>query len=277
MQQRTTERNATCRHLDGAGRSTHAAAFGGIVRPLLLLQCRDDGDPMRDHEVECFERALSLESGSLVTVDATTSVPDRSLLQEFSAVLMGGSGDYSTLDELPWIDDLVRWCDEELLPARKPTFASCFGFQILIRAVGGTMMRDSGNTEFGTYDLALTELAAADPIFGTLPATFCAQVGHSDRAAALPANVQCLASTPLCPTHAFRIAGLPIWATQFHPELRMEDLATRYRHYGHYTAMRDGEVTKPELRPSPGATMLLANFGRWVAQAEALADTSDRG
>ena len=236
------------------------------LRPLLLLQCRNPDDPMRQHEIECFVWHSGVARDAISVINVPERMPDREDIQRCSGVLMGGSGDYSSLDDEHWIDGLIDFCRDELIANGKPTFASCFGFQILVRAVGGVMIRDPAKTEFGTYDLELTVPARNDPIFGDLPRVFPAQVGHHDRARWVPEHVRTLASTPLCPIHAFRIGDLPIWATQFHPELTMDDLKLRYSYYQHYAD--DVGDAQPTMGESQAASTLLARFVQWLQTAE---------
>lgn len=224
---------------------------------------------MREHEVDCFVRAMGIGRSHLRVVNATQHMPTRRELDACSAVLMGGSGDYSSLDAEAWIDALIALSRDELIGRRKPTFASCFGFQVLVRALGGEMIRDPDNTEFGTYDLRLCDAALDDPLFGDLPEVFAAQVGHHDRATRLPDNAKCFVSSPLCPIHAFAVRDAPIWATQFHPELTMGDVILRMGCYRHYADATGGEGWQPEGRPSEAASALLPRFVGWVRAYEA--------
>lgn len=247
-----------------------------LHRPFLLLQARDADDPMLDHERICFRDTMGLRDADLFSVNARERLPTRAELARASAVLVGGSGDYSVLDAHDWIRDLVTFTRDELVLSGKPTFASCFGFQILVLAIGGTMIRDPDNMEMGTYGVALTAAAADDPLFSELPAAFDTQVGHKDRAASLPAGVHVFAGSQLCPMHAFRVGALPIWATQFHPELDHRTLRARYLRYRALyepTAhAADPEASEDAflrgLRPSEEASALLELFARWVAHHE---------
>jgi GMP synthase (glutamine-hydrolysing) len=246
------------------------------MSPYLLLQSRDPGDPMREHEVECFRSTLAMGPDELVVVDALERVPSKEELAGARAVLMGGSGDYSSLDEEPWIERMTRWTREVLLASDVPTFASCFGFQVMVRALGGEMVRDPENREVGSLDLCREKAAAADPIFGDLPSKFVAQVGHTDRAAEAPPGTDVLASSERCPVHAYRVRGKSIWATQFHPELDVAAVRVRYLRYAEKYPPPDlPEGTKPEdapflstLRPSPEASRLLERFAGWCLRQE---------
>ena len=247
---------------------------GSLRRPFMLLQARNHDDPMLQHEVQCFAHAMGLEADDLVVFNAVDRLPSSAEVRQVCAVLMGGSGDYSVLDSHAWIKALIAWVRDELVLSGKATFASCFGFQILVLAIGGRMMRDYANTEMGTYDLKLAPAGRDDPLFAHLPALFRAQVGHHDRAVTLPHGVHTLASTPACPVHAFRVGHLPIWATQFHPELGVDALRTRYMHYRALYAPESAGIAIEDdpflsgLRPSDEASLCLALFTRWVEEHE---------
>jgi GMP synthase (glutamine-hydrolysing) len=86
---------------------------------------------------------------------------------------------------------------------------------------------------------------------------FDAFVGHKEAVAVLPRGAVVLAGSEACPVQAFRV-GRNVYATQFHPELDAEGLATRvdvYRDYGYFeaaeaenikAAARGATVTEPQ-------------------------------
>jgi GMP synthase (glutamine-hydrolysing) len=254
-----------------------------LHRPFLLLQARNLGDAMLAHEVNCFSTAMGLADGELVAINVCERLPTPTELRSCAAILIGGSGDYSVLDDDGWIRAFVNWVREEIVLSGKPTFASCFGFQILVLAIGGRMIRDPRNMELGTFGLALTPAAVDDPLFKALPQVFDAQVGHKDRATVLPDGVHALAGSALCPLHAFRVGHLPIWATQFHPELNELTMADRFRRYraaygppGPDTDTSADEAFLGALRPTDEASLLLGLFTRWVVDFEAALDSPRR-
>ena len=201
---------------------------------VLLLQIRNPDDPMRDNEVQCFARALRRDPSHLETFDLLARSPTPAELDRTDLLLFGGAGHYSAAGEGRWLErilDLLR----EVHAIGKPTFASCWGFQAMARAIGGRVINDVARVEVGTHELFLTPAGRDDPIFGPLGERFLGQMGHEDRVDVLPPGVTLLASSERVENQAYRFDGLPIYCTQFHPELSRGDLLTRLAAYPEYT------------------------------------------
>ena len=228
----------------------------------LLLQVRNAADPIRAHEVQCFARCFDCGTGHIEVFDLLSGAPPVSLLDRADIVLLGGSGDHSVARGGPWLPAALETM-VELHDASKPTFASCWGFQAMARALGGEVVTDHGLAEVGTVLLELTSEGEADPVFGPLGKRFHAQIGHEDIVTALPPGATLLASSERVRNEAFRIEGKPIYATQFHPELSREDLIARIRRYPAYLPLA-GARTIDELEAmtpeTPHAEAILRRF-----------------
>jgi len=199
----------------------------------LLLQVRDPDDPMRRHEVLAFAGALRCEPKQIEVVDLLHRPPGAHDLGRADIVLLGGSGDYSVAEGGPWLEaalDAMR----ELHAISKPTFASCWGFQAMARAMGGKVVTDPSRAEVGTHHVELTSEGEDDPVLGGLPGRFRAQMGHKDIVDVLPAGAVRLARSDRVANQAFRFEGRPIYCTQFHPELDRDRLLDRVRRYPNY-------------------------------------------
>ena len=228
----------------------------------LLFQIRNPGDPMREQEVRAFSRALGCEPERITDWDILQSLPDRSELDRHDMVLIGGSGHYSATSTEPWIDPIL---DEmrELCARQKPTFASCWGFQSMARAMGGRVINDLSHAELGTHTMRLTAAGREDPIFGPLGLEFRGQMGHEDRVAELPPGAVLLASTDRVENQAYRMEGMPIYCTQFHAELNREDLMGRVRAYPEYIERIAGlpiERFSEMLQDTPETEHLVRRF-----------------
>jgi GMP synthase (glutamine-hydrolysing) len=212
----------------------------------LLLQTRNPGDRMAPQEIRCFARALDCAVEDIEVFDLLSAVPSAAKLQEADMVLLGGSGHYSAASApiesgfadraQPRNEWLERVFDSlrEIHHLAKPTFASCWGFQAMARALGGECINDLPNAELGTIDVTLTEAGISDPVFGQLPRTFAAQAGHEDHVITLPADAVMLASSEQVSEQAFRFIGRPIYCTQFHPELDRTSMLERVLAYPEY-------------------------------------------
>jgi GMP synthase (glutamine-hydrolysing) len=197
----------------------------------LLVSLRDAADPMADHELGCFAAHAALPRDAFdVHVMQHGPLPAAGL-ERYDAIFFGGSGAYSVLDDLPWIRDGFDAL-RTVIDARRPAWASCFGFQGLAVALGGDVVRDDARTELGSVQLKLTEAGRACPLMGRLPkAGFWAQEGHHDHVVVLPPGVTRLATGEVSPEQACRVDGAPFWASQFHPELTARTTVDRFLHY----------------------------------------------
>lgn len=207
------------------------------MRPLpvtfVLLQIRNPDDPMRQHEVEAFARVLQVAPESVRVIDLLTTSLTPAHLTQGDVFLLGGAGEYSAAGEGEWLD---RALDSLRLihATRKPTFASCWGFQAMARAMGGKVIHDIARMEVGTHRLYLTDAGTHDPIFSPLAPSFLGQMGHEDHVVELPANTTLLAYSDKVSHQAYCFTDAPIYCTQFHPELNREDLQQRLEAYPDY-------------------------------------------
>ncbi|MCH2135593.1 MAG: type 1 glutamine amidotransferase [Phycisphaerales bacterium] len=230
---------------------------------LLLIQIRDDDDAMRAHEHECFAAHLGISVDELATWNLLKAPPPVSLLESSPAVLIGGSGDYSVVRGGPWLaaalDTMRRLVDGGI-----PTFASCWGFQAMSAALGGRVEHLPECGHVGTFEFTCEPAAQSDPLMQTLGSAFRAQLGHEDVVTRAPADAQVLVRSQQGHCMAWRLKGLPIWGTQFHPELSDKDLMVRLRRYPQYVrdivGMSLDAFEAEHIAPSPDADHLLGAF-----------------
>lgn len=224
---------------------------------LLLLQVRNDDDPMREHEIGCFERCFGLVPNQIRIFDLLSGAPSAAVLDSADVVLLGGSGDYSVARGGPWLPAALESM-VGLFESRKPTFASCWGFQAMARAMGGEVVTDQSRAEVGVTWMELTAAGRDDPIFGPLGMRFQALSGHEDHVTELPDDAVLLASSEKSVNQAFHFPGRPIYATQFHPELDRTGLIDRMRRYPMYiplagaSSLEELEEITPETPHTEG-------------------------
>ena len=230
---------------------------------LLLLQIRDDAITCEE-ELNEFVRYSHLEATQFTVLNVfKTPAFDATCIEGYDPLLVGGSSDASVTqpEQYPFVEcmkRLLKHCLHESIPV----FASCFGFQAAIESLGGQVIVDVASMEMGTYPLQLTEAALTDEWFCDVPNGFWAVLGHKERAVSLPEGVVLLASSALCPYQAFRVAGKPFYAFQFHPEIDPPDLRVRLTRYQsrYFDSTATLTTMLQDLQETPIANQLVKKF-----------------
>lgn len=237
-----------------------------MSRTILLLQARDPGDPILEHELNCFIERSGLPAACFTAWNMVTESLSPSILEGVDVVMVGGSGDYSVVSGgFAWHEPMLELM-RTIVKRHQPMFASCFGFQALVQALGGQLARDPARAELGTFTIELTEAGRQDSLLSQAPARFDAQLGHNDSAVALPEELICLARSARCDLQAVRHRHAPIVATQFHPELNEQDNIRRYLRYIQAykkpgESIEEARERAHEMhRPSPHANELVRAF-----------------
>ncbi|HKP19282.1 MAG TPA: type 1 glutamine amidotransferase [Gaiellaceae bacterium] len=140
-------------------------------------------------------------------------------LEDYGAVLVfGGSMHADQEDQHPWLreeDTFIRG----LLERGVPMLGVCLGIQLMAKADGAAAYPLEGGPEIGWFPVEVTDDAAADPIFGRLPATFEA-FGWHYYTYDLPEQAVELARSARC-NQAIRLRE-HAWGIQFHAEVTRE-------------------------------------------------------
>ncbi|PSQ76702.1 MAG: glutamine amidotransferase [Bacteroidetes bacterium QH_7_62_13] len=187
---------------------------------LLLVQARSKPE-MEHQEQTCFAERCRVPREQFEVVNVGRGdLPPTHNLDGVDAVLIGGAGQYSAAEDYPWTEpvlDLVRRAvDNEI-----PLFGSCWGHQVIARALGGRVVYDPDHSELGCGWVELTEAGQTDPLFHRFPRRFRANMGHHDRVVELPSGATELAHNAQR-FQAFRLEQAPVYGTQFHSELNAE-------------------------------------------------------
>lgn len=214
---------------------------------LLLVQARS-APRMIQQEQQCFVERCRLPPDHFRIVNVVRGdVLSSDLLEGIDAVLIGGAGKYSAAKDYEWTDPLLdfvrRIVDDEI-----PLFGSCWGHQVIARALGGTVVYDPEYSELGCDWVELTKAGTRDPLFHRFPQRFQANMGHHDRVTELPSEAIELAQNEQ-PYQAFRLPNAPVYGTQFHSELDAERERERILVYREYyrDALPDEETVQRVL------------------------------
>jgi GMP synthase (glutamine-hydrolysing) len=192
------------------------------ARPLqlLLMQARSKPE-MEQQEQSCFVERCRVPREQIRVVNVGRGdTPSLAHLADVDAVLIGGAGQYSAADDYEWtpaVLDFVRHVVKEKIPL----FGSCWGHQVIARALGGRVVYDPDHSELGCGWVELTAAGQNDPLFHRFPHRFRANMGHHDRVVELPSGATELAHNDQR-YQAFRLEDAPVYGTQFHSELDAE-------------------------------------------------------
>lgn len=228
---------------------------------ILLIQVRELPQVAR-HEQRCFLERLNIAPDGLRVHNLLTD-PDIAwnAVADADAVFIGGSAAHSATDDHPYTEPMAHVI-RRLVDVGKPTFGSCWGHQFMARALGGEVVADPATAEVGTFEIRLTPAGADDPLFRGFPARFPAHMGHHDRVSVLPPGGVELAGSDLCRNQVYRLAGKPIYGTQFHAEMNAANLVERLSFYrDSYLPSDDAfEALKRNPTPTPDTDRILRRF-----------------
>lgn len=238
------------------------------TRPFLLISTREDPVAAED-EVRGFLAATGLPASMLAVVSLSTSpLPENLELESYSGILLGG-GPFNSSDDAARKSQTQLRVESELcalldvlIDADFPFLGACYGVGTLGTHQGGTVDR-THSEPVGISHVELTEAGTRDPITAGMPRAFDAFVGHKEAVSVLPDHAVLLATSGTCPVQMFRI-GTNLYATQFHPELDGDGLATRiaiYQDAGYFPPNEAGPLT--ELAHAADVTwpaLILRNF-----------------
>jgi GMP synthase (glutamine-hydrolysing) len=104
-----------------------------------------------------------------------------------------------------------------LLDAGIPVLGICYGFQVMVAELGGTVAR-TGVAEYGGTALRLLPGAGSTLLAG-LPSPQRVWMSHGDTCTEPPPGFAVTARTPASPVAAVEDAGRGLYGVQFHPEV----------------------------------------------------------
>jgi GMP synthase (glutamine-hydrolysing) len=152
-------------------------------------------------------------------VPSTTPLEDIMQRKPAAVILSGGPASVYADGAMP--------APAGLFEAGLPILGICYGFQLMVRDLGGTVAR-TGAGEYGATTLERTAVQEADVAAGAgdddgllagLPASSRVWMSHGDTATAPPAGFVVTASTAATPVAAAEDRGRCLFGVQFHPEV----------------------------------------------------------
>ncbi len=208
---------------------------------ILLIQARSSNDILLQ-EQQCFIERCQIRPNQLSAINVCSVPLPPAIFETYDALMIGGAGEFSATEDYSWTASTLGLIVEAVDHAF-PMFGSCWGHQMIARALGGSVIYDKELTEMGCHWIELNEDGRQDMLFRHFPYRFKANMGHHDRVVDLPPSAINLAYSESQSNQAFRLAGKPIYGTQFHSELdaaREEERLYAYR--SHYTEVESDEA-----------------------------------
>ena len=233
--------------------------------------------PAEEQEYLCFLERCRLRPEQLDDDQPGRSArpPPGATWSGADALLIGGAGAHSATEEHPFTaplaDVVLRWIDED-----RPFFGSCWGHQFLAaraRGHGGRRPRERGGR-----DLPI------EPHRGGPCATRCSPASRSASpcssatttgSARRPPGLVVLARSERCAHQAVRLAGKPVYGSQFHSEMTVEHMRARLLMYRdeYLPAGADPARLEEILAPSRGGR----DAARPVPGADDVGGTGGKG
>ncbi|GAB2866713.1 glutamine amidotransferase [Nocardioides pacificus] len=220
------------------------------MKPFLFLGIRAE-DTAADDEYDAILRFAGLAERDVRRVRLERDELGEIDLDDFSGVILGG-GPFNVSDPVESkpvhqvrVEAELRALGLRAVAEDFPFLGACYGIGTLGSLHGGLVDRTYGEP-IGAVPITLTDAGREDRLFGELPATFDAFLGHKEAVRRLPDGAVLLASSASCPVQGFRL-GRNVYATQFHPELDDDGLCTRidvYRHHGYFDPPEADELQR---------------------------------
>jgi GMP synthase (glutamine-hydrolysing) len=110
-----------------------------------------------------------------------------------------------------------------LFEAGVPVFGICYGHQVLVRELGGSVER-TGAAEYGGTPLRV--LPEAGHLLAGLGSEFSVWMSHGDTSTAAPPGFTVTAQTEATPAAVVEDAARGLYGVQFHPEVMHTDFGT---------------------------------------------------
>ena len=126
-----------------------------------------------------------------------------------AAIVLSGGPSSVYADGAPGLDPAI-------LEAGVPVFGICYGFQAMIRALGGSV-EQTGLREYGATMAQITDTGST--LFNGQPPEQSVWMSHGDSASAAPDGISVTATTPGAAVAAIEDDERKLYGVQWHPEV----------------------------------------------------------
>lgn len=178
--------------------------------------------------------------------DGARALPKGAAFTDFDGAVWTGSP-LHVYDEGPAVLNQIAFA-EKLYASCVPIFGSCWGLQIMTRALGGRIHTNPRGREAGiAQDLTLNDAGRTHPMYAGKAETFECFTVHLDEVAEIAPGTKVLASNPVSPVQAASIetGGGRFWGVQYHPEFNAADMLRIFGNIAE-TLVTEGTYQSPD-------------------------------
>lgn len=233
--------------------------------------------------IEQEQACVVREAGVYAEIDFVSALDEtidfnypETVLEGYSGVILGGSGEFD-FDGNRDREDENRKISYEILGRLRPLFqyifdhdiptlGICYGHQLLGAFAGAQVHCDATQQKSKSHEVKLIVDKNDLFLFTDLPESFKAHYGHKDVLDRVPEGAVLLMNGgDACRVSALRYKN-NIYTTQFHPELRFDDMVERIKNSPGY--LPEGVAVEEVFEESPNSNKILENFSKMVAMRE---------
>lgn len=158
--------------------------------------------------------------------DPGSSLPGGAGIESYDAFIWTGSN-LTIYEDDPRVARQIEFA-RQVYEVGRPSFGSCWGVQMAAVAAGGEVRKNPNGRELGFgRKIRLTAAGRAHPMYDGKPEVFDGFIMHLDEVSRLPSGARLLAGNEHTPVQALEVRhkkGI-FWATQYHPEYDMYEMA----------------------------------------------------
>lgn len=163
---------------------------------------------------------------SLFIADLDVPLPTEEEIADYAGIIWTGSN-LTIYEDDPRVTRQVDFA-RRVFEVGRPQFGSCWGVQMAAVAAGGEVRRNPRGREMGfARKIHLTPEGRRHPMYEGKPDVFDAFISHLDEVTRVPPGAVLLATNEHTPVQALEVRHRngTFWATQYHPEYHLEDVA----------------------------------------------------
>ena len=158
------------------------------------------------------------------------SLPQGMALSDFDGIAWTGSP-LNAYHDTPEVTRQIEFA-RTAFASGVPCFGSCWGLQVMMVALGGTVRLNPRGAEMGVArSILLTDAGRAHPMYAGKPAVFDALCVHQDEVDRLPDGAIRLAGNGVSDVQAVSLheGDRSFWGVQYHPEYDLLQIAAMFK------------------------------------------------